>query len=86
MGKNGEILRFQRAYHEHSDTIASYDFNLTPKSLSALHGVNGEAFEIYVSLPYCRTDDGQILITESLPDWQLLRDYFWRLTGSPNAY
>lgn len=85
MGKNGEILRFQRAYHEHSDTIASYDFNLTPKSLSALHGVNGEAFEIYVSLPYCRTDEGQILINESLPDWQLLRDLLLALDRLPDS-
>ncbi len=85
MGKNGDAMRVRKLYHSYGDTIAGFNFAHTPKSLRDLHGVNGEAYEIYVSLPYCRTDEGQILVNESLPDWQLLRDLLLALDRLPDS-
>ena len=85
MGKNGEILRFQKAYHKHSITVESYDFNLTPQCLRALHGVDDEAFKTYISLPYVRDDQGKILVNEALPDWELLRDLLLSLDRLPDS-
>lgn len=79
------IKQINKNYHRHSDTIHSMDFYKVPKELRAAYGVDAEAFKIYTQLPYCRTDEGQILVNEALPDWKLMRELLLALDRLPDS-
>ena len=79
------IKQISKHYHRHSDTIHSMDFYKVPKELRKAYGVDAEAFKTYTQLPYCRTNEGQILVNEALPNWKLMRDLLLALDRLPDS-
>lgn len=80
-----QVKRFQKKYHTWSKTVQSVDFRLTPMELQKVNNVSSEEFRTFLQLPYCRTNDGIILINEALPDWQLMKDLLLALDRLPDS-
>ena len=85
MSKKTELFRFQKAYHRYSDTVEGVDFRLTPKEVLTTYNVDDDTFQLFVSLPYSRDNTGKILVNESFPDWELLRDLLLALDRLPDS-
>lgn len=85
MSKKTELFRFQKAYHRYSDTVEGVDFRLTPKEVLTTYNVDDDTFQLFVSLPYSRDNTGKILVNESFPDWELLKDLLLALDRLPDS-
>ncbi len=79
-----EMREFQNAYHKWSASVNSFDYRKTPKVLKKMY-LKDEDFKIFLQLPYSRTDDGIILINESSPEWELLKDFLVALDRLPDS-
>lgn len=79
-----DVKQFQKAYHKWSQSVESFDFRKTPKAFKKQY-LNDEEFKVYLQLPYSRTDYGLILVNESLPEWELLKDFLVALDSVPDS-
>lgn len=83
--RNFQIKKFQKKYHTWSKTVQSVDFRLTPMELKIANNVSDKDFSAFLQLPYCRTDNGIILVNEAFPDWQLMKDMLLALDRLPDS-
>lgn len=79
------VEQINKHYHRYSDVIHGMDFCKTPIDLATACGVDVTMFEIFKQLPYSRTNEGQILVNEALPDWKLMRDLLLSLDRLPDS-
>ncbi len=79
------INQINKHYHQYSDTVHGIDFYKIPKELKNMYGVSAQDFADYIQLPYFRTNEGKILVNESYPDWELMRDLLLALDRLPDS-
>lgn len=79
-----QIKQFQKKYHQWNRTIHSFDFRKTPKELQRAY-VSADEFQIFLELPFSRTDDGIILVNEGLSNWVLAKDLLLALDRLPDS-
>ena len=78
-----QLKKFRNQYHKQSEHIFSFDFRKTPPELRRM--VSDVEFQVFLNLPYSRTDEGQILVNESAPEWNLLKDFLVALDRLPDS-
>lgn len=80
-----QIEKFKKKYHHWSNTIKSFDFRFTPLELKKQNKVSDDDFKIFISLPYCRDNQGIILVNEAIKEWKLLKDLLLSLDILPDS-
>ncbi len=78
-----QLKKFRNQYHRQSDHIFSFDFRKTPPEFRQM--VSDAEFQVFLSLPYIQTDNGQLLVNESITEWKLLNELLVALDKLPDS-
>lgn len=79
-----EIKKFKKRYHTWSKTVQSFAFSLTPTEIKKAY-VTDEEYNTFLKLPFCRSNDGVILINEDIQNWEFIKDLLLALDKLPDS-